>query len=118
MAVSEASPVKEMIILSVGLLLFMLFFFAVGVVLGHFVIKPARRLPIGLGIVFVLFFTAILSNINDKMDALKYITPYRWFEAMHLVRNGISGWALIATLAVIVIGLAGAGKLYLRKDFT
>lgn len=117
-AVSESWPVQEMIILSVGLLLFMLFFLSIGIVLGHFIIKPARRLPIGLGIVFVMFFTAILSNINDKMDPLKYITPYRWFEAMHLVRNGVNVWALIATLAVIFIGLAGTGKLYLRKDFT
>lgn len=109
---------KGLVLLCVGLVLFMFLFASIGLVLGHFIVKPARRLPFALGIVFVTFFLDIMGKISEDVKAMLHLTPYHWFDGIEILKSGFPPAYLAVTIAIIVIGSGLTGVLYTRKDFT
>lgn len=102
--------------MSLGLLLFMMIFMSVGLVLGHFITKTSKRLPIGLGILFLLYLTSIIVDINEKFEGFKFITPFKYFSGIDIVHNGFSANYVIISIGIILAGLISAQMLYKRKD--
>jgi ABC-2 type transport system permease protein len=119
-----AQPVADeydfygLVLLCVGIVLFMFLFAAIGLLLGHFIVKPARRLPFALGIVFTFFFLDIMGKISEDVGAMLHITPYHWFDGIEILENGFPPAYLAVTIAIIVVGTGLTGVLYTRKDFT
>ena len=72
---------------------------------------------IGLGLASVFYFLNIVANISDKVDFLRYITPFAYAEGTDIVTSGKLETGILA------LGLVygGAGILtaywqYNRKD--
>lgn len=116
--VTDDYDFKGLVILCVGIVLFMMLFTSIGFVLGHFIVKPGRRLPFALGIVFVLFFLDIMGKISEDVEVMKHLTPYHWYDGIELLENGFSPVYLAVTIGIIVVGMGLTGLLYTRKDFT
>ena len=116
--VTESFDFRGLVKLSIGVLLFMLLFTSVGLLLGHFIVKPGRRLPFALGIVFITFFLDIMGKISEEVGWMKNLTPYHWYDGVLLLKDGFSPVYMAVTIGVIVIGSSLTGLLYTRKDFT
>jgi ABC-2 type transport system permease protein len=116
--VTDDYDFNGLVLLCVGIVLFMMLFTSIGLLLGHFIVKPGRRLPFALGIVFVFFFLDIMGKISEDVKAMLHITPYHWFDGIELIENGYSPVYLAVTIGIIVIGCGLTGLLYTRKDFT
>lgn len=106
-----------LVLLCVGIVLFMFLFAAIGLLLGHFIVKPARRMPFALGIVFVFFFLDIMGKISEDVGAMLHITPYHWYDGIEILESGFPPAYLAVTIAIIVGGAGLTGVLYTRKDF-
>lgn len=115
--VAEEYDMKGLATLCVGMALFMFLFTAIGLVFGHFVVKPARRLPYALGIVFTFFFLDIMGKISEKVAGMLDFTPYHWFDGIEILRNGFTPAYLAVTIGIIIVGTGLTGFLYTRKDF-
>jgi ABC-2 type transport system permease protein len=115
--VADEYDLKELVILCAGIILFMFLFTAVGLVLGHFIVKPSRRLPFALGFVFVTFFLDIMGKISENVDMLLHFSPYHWFDGIEILKNGFSPVYLAVTIGIIIVGTGLTVILYTRKDF-
>ena len=114
--VAKETDFAAMFSLSLGLLLFMLVFLSLGFVFGHFIIKPGKRLPLGLGTLFLMYFIAIFVDVSGKYDYLKYFTPFKYFSGIDIVYNGFTSEYIIISICVIALASAATGWLYRRKD--
>ena len=71
----------------------------------------------GLGLEFGLYFMNIISNLSDKLEFVKFITPFSYADGAHIIPNGsIEIKYLAVGLVLSVCGIAAAYLKYMRKD--
>lgn len=90
-----------------------LFFGALAYLLSAFYIKA--RLAIGL--VMGMYLLQVVISLNEKLEALKYISPFDWFKANEIVnKGGLSPIycviALVATAGCLWVGT----RKFMRTD--
>ena len=74
---------------------------------------------VGLGIAAVMYFLNIIANITDKVEFLKYITPFGYAEGTDIVTDGcIDAGYLIPGMIYCIAGIAAAYVIYCRKDIS
>ncbi len=74
-------------------------------------------LGVGLGITFVLYFMSILSNLTERAEFLRYITPFSYADGTAIVSSGrIEVKYLIPGLVFAAAGVAAAFVKYGKKD--
>ena len=115
-AVSENVNYAAAFDMSLGLFIFMLIFLGLGLFLGHFIIKTSKRLPIGLGILFLMYFLAIMSDVNEKFEALRYVSPFKYFSGIDIVHSGFSSEYIIISVCFIALTFTAAALMYQKKD--
>jgi ABC-2 type transport system permease protein len=94
-----------------------LIFLAFGLLLGCAMKQYKRSASTAVGIILATYLISILSVMQEKLDFLKYVTPFRYFDAGDLLRNGrLESMYLLLSAAIIVICVAGAYLAYGRRD--
>ncbi len=94
-----------------------LIFLAAGLLLGCAMKHYKRSASTAVGIILVTYLISILSVMQEKLDFLKYVTPFRYFDAGELFRSGrMDGTYLLLSAVIIVVCVAGAYLAYRRRD--
>ncbi len=74
---------------------------------------------IALGVSALFYFLNIISNITDKADFLKYITPYGYTNGSFIVSNGkLEIKYLVVGLLITAISIILAYLKYTKKDIS
>lgn len=81
--------------------------------ISAFLSRISFGLPIGVAL--GLYFLQILVNVTNKVDWLKYITPYHFADAANVIGKGEVDWVLVMLgmvygIIAIVIGVMYYGK--------
>ncbi len=94
-----------------------LIFLAIGLLLGCAMKRYKLSGSTAVAIILVTYFASILSSLDQKMDFLKYFTPFKYFDAGELFRSGeLSGGYLLLSAAIIVVCVAAAYWSYNKRD--
>ena len=94
-----------------------LIFLAIGLLLGCAMKQYKRAGSTAVAIILATYFASILSTMQQKLDFLKYLTPFRYYDAGALFRTGHLDWAYVAlSAAIVVVCLAAAYVIYNRRD--
>jgi ABC-2 type transport system permease protein len=94
-----------------------LIFLAIGLLLGCAMKQYKRSGSTAVAIILATYFMAIVSGMQEKLDFLKYFTPFKYFDAGDLFRNGkMDSTYLLLSAAIIVVCVAAAYLLYNRRD--
>jgi beta-exotoxin I transport system permease protein len=100
-----------------GMLAIELVFLAIGLLLGCAMKQYKRATPVAVAIILGTYFISIISSMQESLDFLKYLTPFKYFDAGELFRSGqLDGTYLLISLVIIVLSLAGAFWIYNRRD--
>lgn len=92
-------------------------FLAVGLLLGCAMKQYKRSASIAVAIILATYFMSVLSAMQEDLDFLKYLTPFRYFDAGELFRNGnMDTTYLLISAGIIVVCLAAAYWIYNRRD--
>jgi ABC-2 type transport system permease protein len=76
-----------------------------------------RASSVAVSIILTAYFLSILSGLKQNLEFLKYFTPFKYFDAGELFRNGqMSGTYLLLSAAIIVVCVAAAYLAYNRRD--
>lgn len=76
-----------------------------------------RAIGLGLGFVLLLYFTNLFSNITEKTEFLKYLTPYAYAEGSAILdREALELKYIIIGAAVTAVVLALGFVKYNKKD--
>ena len=94
-----------------------LIFLALGLLLGCAMKQYKRSGSTAVAIILATYRMSIISAMQENPDFLKYLTPFRYFDAGELFRNGkMDGTYLVLSVAIIVVCVVGAYWAYGRRD--
>jgi ABC-2 type transport system permease protein len=72
---------------------------------------------IAVGIILTTYFMSVLTSMHEKLDFLKWLTPFKYFDAGALYRTGVmDGTYLLISAAIILVCVALAYLVYNRRD--
>lgn len=109
--------VKTLLWLLLGASVVHLAFVAIGLALSAFVSKVKTITSMGVGLVLGTYFLSLLAKLSSKLDFFKYVSPFKYADAVDIVkRGGLDLRYLTLALAIIVILLAFTYYFYQRKD--
>lgn len=94
-----------------------LIFLAVGLLLGCAMKQYKRSGSTAVAIILVAYFMSIFSGLQEKLNFLKYFTPFKYFDASNLLRDGkMDGLFLLISAGIIVVCVAAAYFTYNKRD--
>ncbi len=94
-----------------------LIFLSIGLMLGSVMKQYKRSASIAVGIILATYFMSIVSGMQEKLDFLKWFTPFKYFDAADLFRSGrMDGTYLLISVGIIVVCVALAYLVYNRRD--
>jgi ABC-2 type transport system permease protein len=94
-----------------------LIFLAIGLLLGCAMKQYKRSSATAVAIILATYFFSIVSGMQERLDFLKYFTPFRYFDAGDLFRSGrMDNTYLLISAAIIVGCVVAAYWTYNRRD--
>jgi len=94
-----------------------LIFLAIGLLLGCAMKQYKRSASVAVAIILTTYFMSIMSQMQQSLDFLKYITPFRYYEASALFFTGkMDSTYLLISAGLIVICVAAAYLIYNKRD--
>jgi ABC-2 type transport system permease protein len=105
-----------LVLLLVTIIIFQLFFLAVGLVISLLVKRVRSVTPFSMGLGFGMYvlsaFSAVLADVK-----LEYITPFKHLDPAYILKNAALNTPLVLLdIAVSLIALAVSYWLYIRRD--
>jgi ABC-2 type transport system permease protein len=92
-------------------------FLALGIFLGCAMKKYKRAGSIAVAILLGAYFASIMSGLNKNLEFLKYISPFKYFEAAKLLNESTLEWTFVMlSVGIIIVCLAGAYMTYSKRD--
>jgi len=107
----------EIGLLMVGLLFLQLIFFSIGALVAGVVKRPKAAPSIATSIMFLMFLVSYLVNMSENLDFLKYVTPFKYFDALDLLTDGRLD-PLYVGMSVFIVALCvyGTYHFYSGRD--
>lgn len=102
---------KEILLMMVGMFVIQIIFMVIGTTAAAIVRKPKYAAPAASGIMFATFFLSIWLDITDKLPNLKYLTPFKYFDAKIIAKKSALDPVFIA-ISIVIIGVMVAATYY------
>jgi ABC-2 type transport system permease protein len=94
-----------------------LIFLAIGLLLGCAMKQYKLSGSTAIAIILVTYFMSVASGMQRKLDFLKYFTPFKYFDAGELFRNGkMDVTYLLLSAGIIIVSVATAYWAYNKRD--
>ncbi|GAB6109111.1 ABC transporter permease subunit [Fusibacter bizertensis] len=104
-------------LLSLAFFFTMMIFLSVGAFLASVLKRYKSSGMISASLLMFLYFLNIIVALSKNLDFLKYITPFKYFEASVLLKNGVFELKyLIITAVIVLVGIIGTYIVYPRRD--
>lgn len=100
-----------------GMFFIELIFLAIGLLLGCAMKQYKLSGSTAVSIILVTYFLSILVSMQEKLDFLKYFTPFKYFDSGDMYRTGsLDGTYLLLSAGIIVVCVAAAYWTYNKRD--
>jgi ABC-2 type transport system permease protein len=94
-----------------------LIFLAIGLLLGCAMQQYKLSGSTAVAIILTTYFMSIISAMQKKLDFLKYLTPFKYFDAGELFSNGkMDSRYLLLSAGIIIVSVATAYWVYNKRD--
>jgi ABC-2 type transport system permease protein len=114
-----ASVTQDILVLMIGLFFLQLLFFFAGVAIAAVNKKPKRSASLATALLLVTFILSFLINFNAKLDWLKYLTPFKYFDAKALITTHSLDPVYVVLSLVIITGLVVTTYVtYTKRDLS
>jgi ABC-2 type transport system permease protein len=95
---------KEILLMMIGMFVIQLIFVSIGMAAAAIVRKPKYAAPAASAIMFATFFLSLWLDITDKLPNLKYLTPFKYFDAKVIAKEAALDPVFIA-ISFVIIGV-------------
>lgn len=113
--IGEEIPWKELLLIHLAYFLVQLELACICFGISAFIRRGS--LGIGLGIAIIMYFLNLIANITERVEFLKYVTPFGFAEGADIVTNKSLDLKLISIgMAVSVISVGISYWKYTKKD--
>jgi ABC-2 type transport system permease protein len=101
---SGSGLARDILVLSAGMLFVQLIYLFIGTGMASLMKKPGAAAGSATGVMLVTYFIAMVIDMTEKLDFLKYLTPFKYFEPKMLI-NGGSFELVFIIISVLLIAL-------------
>lgn len=109
--------IKIFALLSISAFLLHLTFAALGLLISVFITKARALMSVSLGVVIGTYFIGLASSLSEKLDILKYFSPFKYVDATDIITSEIIDYKyLIIIGSIISVSVIGTYLFYNRKD--
>ena len=92
-------------------------FLALGIFLGCAMKRHKRSGSTAIAILLTAYFVSVISGLNKDLDFLKYITPFKYFDAASMLRESrVEMIFVLLSVGIIIACLVGAYTTYQKRD--
>lgn len=109
----------DIALLMFGMLILQLLFLSLGTVVAALSKNPKLAIIISTSILLATFLLSVIIDMTEKIDFLKYFTPFKYFEAKDLMNQGTVQFVYV--LISFVLGTVFTFLTYLfykKRDLT
>lgn len=107
------------LLLIAALFIMQLIFFTIGTAVAAMVKKAKASASIGASILMITLILMFLINLNGHINALKYLTPFKYFEAATILSANALDWVYVVISAGIISAATYATyHFYIRRDLS
>lgn len=94
-------------------------FASVGFLLSLFFTRKKSTYSVGIGLVLLVYFLNIMASLAEKVQFLRYVSPFYYMDAADIVMNGrINPLHTLILLTVSALAIGATYFLYNRRDIT
>ena len=109
---------KEIALLMIGLLCLQLIFLSVGTLVAGFARKPRFASGRATTVMLVTFLLYYIVNLNEKLEFLRYFTPFKYFDAALVMKDGLDPLFLAISVAIVAASIVGTYRFYEARDLS
>lgn len=103
-------------LLSFTLFFVQVMFLAIGVIASMLLPKLKSVLSLSLGVVFAFFFIGMFGSTVGEAS-VRYITPFKYFDSMYIIKNSQYEWSyVIVGLVWIIATFIASFYIYTKRD--
>lgn len=107
----------DILILMAGMFILQLMFLFIGTALAAASKSPKTSTSLATAILLVTFLLSIIIDLTSSLDNLKYLTPFKYFEAQNLINiQGFNPVFLILSACIIGLLLLATYIFYKKRD--
>ncbi|WP_071394362.1 ABC transporter permease subunit [Bacillus tuaregi] len=113
---TNGENVNEMVVSTmVGMLLLQLLFMVIGSALASVKKKPKTAASQASGVLLLTYLISVLIDLNENLEGLKYVTPFKYFEAKNVILgNGLEPIYMVLT-SILIIGFTIVTYIFFKK---
>lgn len=113
---TEPFSIKIFFMISITLFFIQLIFASLGILISNIISKIKSPISITLGSVFAFFAIGMFQKIIDD-NAIRYITPFRYFDTSYIIKNSSYETSfIIVSIMIIIVSIALSYMIYSKKD--
>lgn len=113
----DAAFYRFLALLMLALFLLQLVFLAIGLLLGCAMKQYRRASSLAVSVLLGTYFLSIITALSAKLDFLKYLTPFKYFDAVKILNESrLDGGFVALSLAIVAASMVGAYATYARRD--
>lgn len=105
----------DIAIVMVGMFILQLLFLVIGTAIASVSKNTKKAASYSTGILLLTFILSIAIDLNEKIDSLKYLSPFKYFEAKNIMYGGGFDIAFVTISFVLIITLTFVTFLFYNK---
>lgn len=108
---------SEIPMLMLGMLILQLLFLVIGTSIAAVLKKAKKATSLATGTLLFLFLLSIAIDLNEKLDGLKYLTPFKYYDAkLVLVEGGFEPVYLVLSGLLLFVFTVVTYVFYRKRD--
>lgn len=89
----------------------------IGMLLSMFITRARAIMSAAIGVVLLFYVLSMFININQELDALKYLTPFAYFDAQNMLHSGSIDFVyVILSVGIAAVCFFCSMAIFQRKD--
>lgn len=108
---------KDILLLTIGMFLVQVLFLSIGSALAAYYKDTKKSVSLSTSILLIAFFMSIMIDLSENFQWLKYLTPFKYFEAKNVMYGGgLDTSFIIISIVLSVILTISTFVFYKRRD--
>lgn len=95
----------DVAIVMIGMFILQLLFLVIGTAIAAVFKNPKKAASLSTGIMLITFILSIAIDLNEKLEFLKYVTPFKYYEAKNIMYGGGFDPVYLIISTVLIVGL-------------
>ncbi|MGM0750664.1 MAG: ABC transporter permease subunit [Bacillota bacterium] len=110
------SIIRDIGITMIGMFILQILFLVIGTAIAALTKRPGKAATLATGVLLATFILSFAIDLSEKIEDLKYLTPFKYFEAKTVMDGGLE--MIFVWISVVLIGVLAVSTFvfYNKRD--